>query len=337
MDISLLNQQLDKFVAARYPDGSRVQNLVEADGHAGLTFNFQITDPVSGEVAEDLFLKVPPKGVKRKQNTDVYRQAPLLTALKKCGIPVPDVRWAGDDEDWFDVPYVITARSPGRTLLVWDPHPSYERTHAVMEPLWRQTAVALVDIHKVDWRKELAGWEDPRPLDVEVNRWDRIYGQAPYPEWVTAAKEVHDLLLDTMRDGQPVGLIHGDYQPGNVLFQNGKLIAILDWELSGIGANLLDIGWLLMTADPLSWADSWGPKCALPIDQLRDIYETGMGRQFPDIPWYQALAGFRLASIGCLNVKLHQKGQRPDPLWENFIEAVPIMFERARQLLQEYR
>jgi len=250
MDMSLLNTQLEAFVAARYPEGSKVQNLAEADGHAGLTFNFEITDPATGEVAENLFLKVPPKGVKRKQNTDVYRQAPLLTALKRCGIPVPDVRWAGDDEDWFDVPYVITAKMPGRTLLVWDPHPSYGRTPEVMEPLWRMTTEALVDIHKIDWRTELAGWEEPRPLDEEVNRWDRIYGQAPYPEWVTAAKEVHDLLIETMRDGQPVGLIHGDYQPGNVLFQDGKLISILDWELSGIGAHLLDIGWLKMCADP---------------------------------------------------------------------------------------
>jgi aminoglycoside phosphotransferase (APT) family kinase protein len=336
MDMSLLKQQLDAFIAARYPEGSKVQDLTEADGHAGLTFRFQVADP-SGAVAEELFLKVPPKGVKRRQNTDVYRQAPLLRALKKSGIPVPEVRWAGDDEDWFDVPYIITVKSPGRMLLVWDPHPSYARTSKVMEPLWRLTTKALVDIHKVDWQKDLAGWEDPRPLDVEVNRWDRIYGQAPYPEWITAAEEVHNLLLSTMRDGQPVGLIHGDYQPGNLLFEDGKLRAVLDWELSGIGAHLLDIGWLMMCADPLSWVDSWGPIHPLPIDEIRDIYEAGMGQTFDDIPWYQALAGFRLASIGCLNVKMHQKGQRPDPLWENFIDAIPVMFERARQLLQDYR
>lgn len=337
MDMDLLGEQLNRFVDARYPAGSKVQGLTEADGHAGLTFNFQVTDPATGGIADDLFLKVPPKGVKRKQNTDVYRLVPLLDTLDQCGIPVPKVRWAGDDEDWFDVPYVMTEKMPGRTLLVWDPHSSYARTPEVMEPLWRLTAEALVDIHKVDWRTALADWEQPRPLDIEVNRWDRIYGQAPYPEWVTAAEEVHKLLLDTMRDGQPVGLIHGDYQPGNLLFENGKLVAILDWELSGIGAHLLDIGWLMMCADPLSWVDSWGPIHPLPIDQIREIYETGRGQKYPDIPWYQALAGFRLASIGCLNVKLHQKGQRQDPLWENFIDAIPVMFERAKQLLMEYR
>ncbi len=337
MDMRLLSQQLEAFVAARYPDGSRVLKLVEADGHAGLTFNFRISDPKTGGVAEDLFLKVPPKGVKRKQNTDVYRQAPLLKALNTSGIPVPDVRWAGDDEDWFDVPYIITSKMPGRTLLVWEPHASYDRTPEVMEPLWRLTTEALVQIHKVDWRKQLAGWEEPRPLEVEVNRWDRIYGQAPYPEWVTAAEEVHNQLLDTMRDGQPVGLIHGDYQPGNVLFKDGELVAVLDWELSGIGAHLLDIGWLMMCADPLGWVESWGPKCPLAIDEIQDIYEAGMGQKFPDIAWYQALAGFRLASIGCLNVKLHQTGKRRDPLWENFIDAIPVMFARARQLLQDYR
>ena len=87
----------------------------------------------------------------------------------------------------------------------------------------------------------------------------------------------------------------------------------------------------------MNWSDEWGPIHALPIDEIQEIYETGMGQKFPDIPWYHALASFRLASIGCLNVKLHQKGQRPDPLWENFIGAVPVMFERSRQLLQDYR
>ena len=66
---------------------------------------------------------------------------------------------------------------------------------------------------------------------------------------------------------------------------------------------------------------------------LRAIYEAGMGRSFADIPWYQAFAGYRLGSIGCLNVKLHRKGQRHDPIWEMMALTLSNMFERAKQLL----
>ncbi len=336
MEMDLLKRQLDAFVAAHYPAGAKVGEVTGTDGHAGLTYRFTVAGP-DGGAAENLFLKVPPKGVKRRQNTDVYRQAPLLRALAARGLPVPEVRFAGDDEDFFEVPYVITAGLPGRILLTWDPHPSFERTPEAMAPLWRQTAAALVEVHKVDWRDALAGWEDPRPLAEEIDRWAPIYAKADDPTWITLAEAVHGLLRETMPDGRPVGLIHGDFQPGNMLFQDGKLVAILDWELSGIGANLLDIGWLLMNADKQAWPDNWSPVHPPPVAELTEIYEAGMGRRFPDIPYYEALALYRLASIACLNVRLHRTGRRPDPMWENFVDAVPVMFGRALRLIEEYR
>ena len=58
-----------------------------------------------------------------------------------------------------------------------------------------------------------------------------------------------------------------------------------------------------------------------------------MGRTFETLPWYQAFAGYRLASIGCLNVKLHRKGQRPDQLWEKMAPTVLPMFSRAHDIL----
>ena len=126
---------------------------------------------------------------------------------------------------------------------------------------------------------------------------------------------------------------HGDYQPGNCLYEEGRMTGIIDWELAGIGAQLLDIGWLMMAADRHNWVDEWSAIHPPPTAELRATYEAGMGRGFPDIPWFQAFAGFRLASIGCLNVKLHRRGQRHDPIWEMMALTLSNMFERARQLL----
>lgn len=63
------------------------------------------------------------------------------------------------------------------------------------------------------------------------------------------------------------------------------------------------------------------------------MYEARMGRRFASIPWYQAFAGYRLGSIGCLNVKLHRKGQRHDPIWESIGGCLSSMFDRAREIL----
>jgi len=50
--------------------------------------------------------------------------------------------------------------------------------------------------------------------------------------------------------------------------------------------------------------------------------------------WWQALAGYRLGSIACLNVHLHRSGRRPDAVWERFALAIPTMFARAAALLR---
>jgi len=50
--------------------------------------------------------------------------------------------------------------------------------------------------------------------------------------------------------------------------------------------------------------------------------------------WWQALAGYRLGAIACLNVHLHRSGRRPDAVWERFALAIPVMFARAATLLR---
>jgi hypothetical protein len=63
------------------------------------------------------------------------------------------------------------------------------------------------------------------------------------------------------------------------------------------------------------------------------IYEEGRGCKVCDAHWYQAFAQFKLGSIACLNVKLHRKGQRTDPVWERFVPSIPLFFSRAEALL----
>lgn len=335
MTLDRLQAQLDRFVRAHYGAEAEARRLrVMEAGHAGLTFGFEVWQ--GARCLDRLILKLAPKGVRRKGNTDVYRQAPLLRALHAQGLPVPPIRWASEDESWFEVPFVMMEFMPGEIFLAWDPDPKFGRTVAEAGVYWRIAAAALPPIHLFDWRRHLPDWEAPRPLAEEIRYWEPIMAQSPEPEWIRLGEAVRDLLLATMPEAEPIGLVHGDYQPSNLLFEDRRLVAILDWELACIGSQLLDIGWLLMTADPGHWHPDWGPVGAPPVAELRALYEQGMGREFPQIPWFQALAGFRLGAISCLNVKLHRKGQRVDPVWEKFALAVPNLFGHARAILEDY-
>ncbi len=328
-----LRANLEHFIRDHLGERVVLSTLEDSDGHAGLTFLFEVCDRTTCAPAGSYVLKIPPKGVARRGNTDVYRQAPLLWALRDAGLPVPNVPFASQDERWFGVPFIVMERLPGRTFFVWDPHPSFARDKTATQPLWRQATEALTRFHQFDWRAKLATWQAPEPLTEQVTRWRKIFAHSPEPQWIEQAQTVEALLLKTMPSAAPVGLYHGDYQPGNILYQDGQLTGVIDWEISGIGDSLLDIGWLMMAADSANWVDTWHPIHPLPVAEIRDIYESRMGQTFHDIPWYQAFAGFRLASIGCLNVKLHRKGQRHDPIWENMGLCLTPMFERAREIL----
>lgn len=331
--IDALRERLRAFVAGRFPAGSRLGGLdVMEDGHAGLTFGFtvDIADG-GGEASQAFVIKLAPPGVRRSGNTDVYRQAPLLEALHGVGLPVPPIRFAAADETEFGVPYIVMPRLPGRTFVVWAPHESFPA--AQVPGLWRQTATALAAVHAVDWRRHLPDWEQPRPLAGELGRWDRILRQAPEPAWIALGERLGAALGDSLPGEGPLGVVHGDYQPGNVLFHDGELVAILDWELSSIGDQRIDLGWLSMMSDARSWADDWQPVAPVPPPDLMALYAAERGVPADDTSWFHAFANYRLGSIGCLNVKLHRKGQRTDPIWERFAGSVPALFRRGLDLL----
>lgn len=354
-----LVRQIQIFTHHAYRQPTVVQDFRPmADGHGGLTFGFRV-ESAAGEPLDALVLRLAPAGVTRKGNTDVYRQAPLLRALHSAGLPVPPLRWAESGEEWFGVPFVMTALLPGRTFIGWEPHASF-RAPGVGAAVWRATAAALPGFHRFDWQTHLPDWAEPRPLRAEVEFWDPILARAPEPGWIAMGTTVREGLLASLPQDAPVGLLHGDYQPGNALFDftsseagtspeggpppeggaspdGGRLVAILDWELAGIGGQLLDIGWLQMMGDAESWHADYQSLNPVPVDELAAIYEEGMGRRFPSIPWFRALAGYRFGSIACLNVKLHRRGQRVDPLWERMAPSIPSLFARAEQLLREWR
>jgi len=333
LNIDTLADGLRRFVHDHCGTAAEPANLTESDGHAGLTFLFDIVE--AGGTTSGHVIKLPPAGVKRSGNTDVYRQAPLLRALHAAGLPVPAVPWADSSADnpWFGLPFIIMEKLPGHTFFVWDPGPGVPRDEATATHYWRCAVTTLARLHAFDWQRHLADWETPQDLAGEIRRWERIYAQAPEPAWSAAAAVTERALLDSLPDGQPVGLFHGDYQPGNCLFHDGVLSGVIDWELSGIGAQLLDVGWLSMIADQTIWTPGWMPLHPPTQAEIRTIYQAESGRDGQALDWYQALANYRLACIACLNVKLHRKGQRHDPIWEHNARSVMPMFARAQALV----
>ena len=337
MAVSLaeLHTQLQYFVAAHYEKDATVSQVEVMPGHSGLSFGFQVDFYKDGRPRnESLVMRLPPKDVRRSGNTDVLRQVPLLQTLKRNSVPVPRVRWAGDDLRWFEVPYIMVERMPGRTFNVWEPDTSFDTSPTAIAGLYHQAVDTLAQVHQLDWQTELAGWEKPRALDTEIRFWDGILAKAAEPQWVTQGQEVRDLLLSSQPQDPPMGLFHGDFQGTNFLFDGTRLVALLDWEISGISGHLLDLGWLLVFIDAESWQAAHSPINTVPdAGELVARYEESVQRKVPDINWYRALAGYRFGAISGFNVMLHRRGKRHDPEWDQIAPSVSSLFARAKTLL----
>jgi aminoglycoside phosphotransferase (APT) family kinase protein len=336
VDLDILQRQLQDFAFAHYGKDAVVSQVEVMPGHAGLSFGFRVDYQEAGQPRnESLVMRLPPKGVRQSGNTDVLRQAPLLQALKRHGVPVPTVRWFGGDLRWFEVPYIMVERLPGRTVRFSEPDPSFDASPQGMARLCHQAVRALTQIHQLNWQKELTSWEQPRSLETEIRFWDSILAKAAEPQWITQGQEVRELLLQTQPQDPPVGLFHGDFQGSNFLFDGETLMAVLDWEISGVGGQLLDLGWLLVFTDPESWEVPCKPIPSVPpAAELIALYEEGMQRKVPDVAWYRALAGYRFGVISGFNIMLHRRGKRYDPEWENITPSVPFLFGRAKAMLR---
>jgi aminoglycoside phosphotransferase (APT) family kinase protein len=60
-------------------------------------------------------------------------------------------------------------------------------------------------------------------------------------EWLGDSPELGRALEQRGRFCGPARLLHGDYWPGNLLWRDGLLVAVLDWEDAAIGDPLSDL------------------------------------------------------------------------------------------------
>jgi hypothetical protein len=75
----------------------------------------------------------------------------------------------------------------------------------------------------------------------------------PVDALATAALEHLRTALPDV-DVEPV-LVQGDTGPGNLMYEDGRVTAVIDWELAHLGDPMDDIAWLSWRATQHSWPD----------------------------------------------------------------------------------
>lgn len=330
MELKELKQRLLAFSRFHYDDQNlEVGGVYVMPGHAGFSYGFSV---VQASRVEKWYIRLPPPNVALQGTADVLRQVAALNALPDS-VPHCQVKWSGDDPQWFGRPYFIVPQLEGGVVSVTEDR-IVNLDHTSRKSMARQAINALVEIHRVD-RHLVPYLGEAISLEDDVIRWDRFVQKAADPEKLNLVPQVKQLLLENMPANTPIGIFHGDFQWSNLFYSNSfQLIAVIDWELVGIGATLNDIGWFATFNDPAAWVDSNHSNHVMPdAVELINMYEEAWGSELPEISWFRALAAYKFAIITGFNLMLHRRGKRCDPAWEVTKDSMSSLLQRAYVLL----
>jgi len=317
------------------PDAS-VSEPIPLPGHAGLSYSFELTARVgAASRTERLVIRLAPEGVPIAGPTDVVRQARIMASLAGTAVPVPPVKCYDNDLRWFGRPFFVVGFLNGDKLALGERSYGAADTRAMV----MQAVEALAALHALQWEPRRDAWGEPLSLADEMKRLDNLLDRPTLDPKVVGRGPV---LRDRLRQSLPspdrvhVGCVHGDFQWSNCLFEEGRLRAVIDWELSQIGATLIDLGWLCLFSDRDSWeTQELIPQHVLAPDEIAEIYvsKSASAIDVQHVRWFRAFAGYRFGVITAFNLMLHRRGKRPDPTWEDIALSGPRLFERGLELL----
>jgi aminoglycoside phosphotransferase (APT) family kinase protein len=291
------------------------------EGHSGFTYWVDL----DGRRA---VMRLPPPGARIAGPADIPRQARLIDALHRRGLPVPAVLCTSDRPVVDGRPfYLLEAVDGERVEQVIGTVPN--------EGIAAPAVEALKQLQRVPVAESGIGDETPATLDYEIGRWTWLMDRAP-AELTGDAPAVAALLRASPPAERPPVLVHGDYHYGNMLFRDGRVVAVLDWEIAQIGQPLLDLACLVVVAQASRSGDEavpGGGAVAVPDEVLLAMYGADPG----EFGWYLAFTYYKYAAIFGYNLMLHRRGKRPDPSYESRTTTIVEFIAEAHRLLGNHR
>ncbi|MCF2533471.1 phosphotransferase family protein [Yinghuangia soli] len=269
----------------------------------------------------DWVLRRPPARGALPTAHDMAREFRVQAALAGSGVPVARMAALCEDAAVLGAPFYLMERLDGVF------HTDAAQVAALPPAVAREAGLALARtlaaLHRVDPQDVgLGDMVRAEPyLSRQLRRWRGQWDRTGLDE----APGLDGLLRDlgsAIPAAGPQGIVHGDYNFGNVMYRSGapaEVRAVLDWELSTVGDPAADLGQLLAY---------WGPagrllnahrgghlpdaNPALPSRaELVDAYEETGGTPVRELAYYERFAVVKLAVI-CAGALARAKAPEPE-------------------------
>jgi aminoglycoside phosphotransferase (APT) family kinase protein len=296
-----LPERLQSWLSLRWKKPVQVSRMRRFPaGLSWVTMGFTAQSP--GEPSLELILRVgDPGGLFSPYSSRPEYEA--LAALSSVpGLPIPKAYEHSDDPGVLGAPFVVTQRVHGDTPTPW--RGADERGEAANQSLGNDFADALGAIHAFDWTgTPLAQWVagregpiTPRTTALHETRHWALHanlGTGPAPPQMHYAMR---WLEANAPEAERITIVHGDYRVGNFLQHQGRITAILDWELVHLGDPHADLAWAGLRTFAAGTSRVGGL-----ID--REVFyrrweaRTGLRVQPKVVRYYEVMVQFKMAAM----------------------------------------
>jgi aminoglycoside phosphotransferase (APT) family kinase protein len=300
-------------------------------------------DVAWGRVSKALVARIAPDDadVPVFPTYDLDRQFRVIRLVgERTAVPVPTTLWSEPDPSHLGAPFFVMERVDGQVPPDVSPYPFggnwlFDASPPDQRRLQDRTVEVLAGVHSLSGElADLAFLEFDEPGDTPLRRHvahTRTWYDFSTDGWRRSplVERGFAWLDEHWPDETPAVLSWGDSRVGNILYRDFEPVAVLDWEMVGVGPREVDVGWLINAHRVFQGMVSAHGRPGMP-DFLRtkdvaDHYERVSGHRLVDLDWYLAYAAVQFGIValrtGRRSIHFGQRGE-PDDLDE-------ILYNRA--------
>jgi aminoglycoside phosphotransferase (APT) family kinase protein len=253
-----LQAAVQQFLRRQWPD-----DMVTIEGFAPIPggysretyrFDAKVMRGGGSAVYPMILRKDPPPAVAIVDSDRAIEHEIINRVRTLTDLPVTRSHFVEPDPETFGTPAMILERAEGfgEPSALFNGGPNSDQAVSVVTDLCER--IATLHTTSLDTLNADGLLNDTRRIGMDVSSW-QAYMDATfrfffdiYDDMSFDAIPVFRDALTWMRRTQPrplpLTVVHGDFNPSNFLYKDGRVTALIDWEVAHIGDPREDLGWM---------------------------------------------------------------------------------------------
>ncbi|MBL7487578.1 phosphotransferase family protein [Frankia sp. AgB1.9] len=302
---------LEPWLAAHLGVGRLDRLTVEAPSGHGFSNDTLLVELVTNGERLDLVVQAAPTQAGLFPDYAIAEMFRLQRDLRDLStVPVANVRWLEQDPRLLGAAFYAMDRVEGK---VPDESPPYHRGGWVFDAtaddrarMTQSLLTAMAALHRLDVAEHFPYLTSTRwgmALDADPAA-ERVRQWRDYTAWACDGDKPPAFLSDAWQvlgEALPerperLSVAWGDAKLGNVIFRDFEVVALLDWELCGVGPAEEDLTNQLAVDRVLAGMGATPMPAFFCPDEVLTAYETLLGRPLVGTRWWYAFAVAKMAA-----------------------------------------